>query len=232
MRVGSVLGLTRYPVKSVGGESLQQVEVTPRGLVGDRVWAVYTDDGFIGSGKSSYRFRHVEGLLTVRARLSGERPVVELPDGTTGLAGDPDTDRRLSGLLGRPLTVRPETTVSHHDASPLHLVTTASLRRLEQRLGEPVDVRRLRPNLVLDVPGADFVEDGWRGRELAVGEHVVLALGPAMERCAMVNAAQRGLAHESRLLKLISREHDLELGLQVSVVRPGPLALGDPAHLT
>lgn len=226
-----MLGLRRYPVKSVGGESLRHAGATPRGLVGDRIWAVYTDDGFIGSGKSSYRFRHVEGLLGVRARLAGERPVLELPDGTTATAGDPDTDRRLSELLGRPLSLRPETTASHHDASPLHLVTTASLRLLEQRLGEPVDVRRLRPNLVLDVPGDGFVEDAWQGRELRVGADVVLAVGAGMQRCAMVNAAQIGLAHDARLLKLIAKEHDLDLGLQVTVVRPGPIAVGDPVHL-
>ena len=231
MRVGSVLSLTRYPVKSLGGESLPRVEVTPRGLVGDRVCAVHTADGFIGSGKSSYRFRHVDGLLTLRARLSGDRPLVEFPDGTVAPAGDPDTDRRLSDLLGRPLSLRVETTVRHHDASPLHLVTTASLRRLEQRLGEPVDVRRLRPNLVLDVPGADFVEDEWQGRELRIGEHVVLALGEGMERCAMVNAAQLGLAHDGRLLKLIGQENDLDLGLQATVVRTGPIAVGDPVRL-
>lgn len=226
-----MLGLRRYPVKSVGGESLPQAEVTPRGLVGDRVWAVYTEDGYIGSGKSSHRFRHVEGLLSVRARLTGDRPEIELPDGTASPAGDPDTDRRLSALLGRPLSVRAETTVPHHDASPLHLVTTASLRRLEERLGEPVDVRRLRPNLVLDIPGEGFVEDAWQGRELRVGDEVVLAVGDGMQRCAMVNAAQTGLDHDARMLKLIAKEHDLDLGVQVSVVRTGAIAVGDPVHL-
>ena len=231
MRVGSVLSLTRYPVKSLGGESLPRVEVTPRGLVGDRVCAVHTADGFIGSGKSSYRFRHVDGLLTLRARLSGDRPLVEFPDGTVAPAGDPDTDRRLSDLLGRPLSLRVETTVRHHDASPLHLVTTASLRRLEQVLGEPVDPRRLRANLVLDVDGTGFVEQAWPGRELHLGDRVVLALGEGMARCAMVNAAQPGLAHDPRVLKLIARENDLDLGLQATVRRPGPLAVGDPVHL-
>ncbi|HEV2887924.1 MAG TPA: MOSC N-terminal beta barrel domain-containing protein [Jatrophihabitans sp.] len=61
--VGTVALLARYPVKSMRGEQLASAEVERRGLVGDREWAVYTPDGGIGSGKSSRRFRRVDGLL-------------------------------------------------------------------------------------------------------------------------------------------------------------------------
>ena len=37
---GSVVGLWRYPVKSMMGEELNAAEVTARGLVGDRAFAV------------------------------------------------------------------------------------------------------------------------------------------------------------------------------------------------
>jgi hypothetical protein len=133
--VGTVLSLARYPVKSMGGEPLHEATVTPRGLVGDRVWAVYTADGGIGSGKTSQRFRRIDGLLELTARGNGDRPLIGLPDGSTAVAGDPDTDRRLSDLFGQPLTVRAETTASHHDDCPVHLITTAALRRLGELLG-------------------------------------------------------------------------------------------------
>lgn len=232
MLVGTVLSLTRYPVKSMGGESLGHAAVTPRGLEADRVWAVYTGDGGIGSGKTTRRFRRVDGLLALRARMDDDRPLIEFTDGTTAPAGAPDTDRRLSELLGQPLSVRAETTVVHHDDSPVHLVTTASLRRVEHLLGEPVDPRRLRPNLVLDVEGTGFAEDDWKGRELRIGAGVVLAVGEGMPRCAMVTAAQPGLPHDPRLLKLLAQEHDLDLGVQASVLRTGPIAVGDPVRLT
>src|SRR3712207_6426401 len=41
--LGRVAALTRYPVKSMTGESLPEASVEPRGLVGDRGWAVYTE---------------------------------------------------------------------------------------------------------------------------------------------------------------------------------------------
>jgi uncharacterized protein len=230
VQVGSVLAITRYPVKSTGGEPLRRAEVTPRGLAGDRVWAVYTPDGGIGSGKTSQRFRRVDGLLDLRSRLGPGGPVVELPDGGEVAVGDPDIDRRLSEVLGRPVAVRAEGAVPHHDDCPVHLVTTASLRRLGRLLGEPVDPRRLRANLLVEVDGEGFAEDGWTGR-LAVGAEVVLTLGPGMPRCVMVNAAQPGLPHDSRLLKLIAREHGLDLGLQAGVARTGTIAVGDPVVL-
>ena len=38
--VGSVAGLWRFPVKSMRGEQLEQAEVTERGLLGDRAYAL------------------------------------------------------------------------------------------------------------------------------------------------------------------------------------------------
>ena len=39
-QVGSVVGLWRYPVKSMMGEELNSSEVTERGLLGDRQFAI------------------------------------------------------------------------------------------------------------------------------------------------------------------------------------------------
>ena len=232
--VGTVLSLSRYPVKSMAGERLQQAEVDARGLVGDRSWATYTAEGFIGSGKSTRRFRRVDELLSLRAWLGDDGvPRVVFPDDSEHRADDPAAAHALTALLRQPLQLRHEADVSHHDDSPVHLVTTAALRRLEQASGAPVDVARFRANLVLDVDGVGFVEDDWQGRELALGPDVVLRLGPAMPRCVMVGLEQPpvGLAEDGRLLKTLGRVHDVEFGLQAFVVRGGALRVGDRAAL-
>ena len=55
----------------------------------------------------------------------------------------------------------------------LHLVTTASLDRLERaNPGASFDLRRFRPNLLLDVDAADFDERSWAGQTLAIGDQV------------------------------------------------------------
>lgn len=232
--VGTVRALARYPVKSMSGERLQQADVVERGVVGDRSWATYTAEGFLGSGKSTRRFRRVDDLLSLRAHLADDGvPRVVFPDGRELRADVSVAADALSALLGQPLTLRPEAEGSHHDDSPVHLVTTAALRRLEQLHGDPVDVWRFRPNVVLDVDGVGFVEDDWKDRELALGDEVVLRLGAAMPRCVMVGLEQphEGLPADRRLLKTLGLVHDVEFGLQASVARSGVVQVGDVARL-
>jgi hypothetical protein len=240
LRVGVVSHLYRYPLKSVLGERLDTAVVESRGVRGDRVWAVYTEDGGIGSGKTSRRFRRIAGLLRLRATLSdigadGDSPRVHLPDGRTLPVDDPRTGDELGRLLGRPLTLRAETAVSHHDDSPLHLVTSTALATLGAELGQTPEVARFRPNVVVDTLAAGLVdgypEDRWLGRELALGDEVVVGIDGGMPRCVMVTAEQGELPRAPHVLTTLGRVHDVEFGVQASVVRPGVLRPGDEVRL-
>lgn len=229
--VGSLAQLFRYPVKSLRGEDLSHAEVEARGLVGDRQWALRDPDGKLGSGKSSRRFRQMDGLLDLRARYDGDTPVVAFPDGGE-LAGHGDAvDRALSAHVGRAVRLAREDDVAHHDDGPVHLVTTASLRHLGEALGEEADVRRFRPNLLVDTPGLEgWVEDAWVGRELAVGEVRLRVVAP-MPRCVMTTQAQDGLPHDPRVLRTVTARNDGNLGILAEVLRPGRLRVGDPVAL-
>jgi uncharacterized protein YcbX len=229
VQVGRVTGLTRYPVKSMQGEDVEAATVGPRGLDGDRAWAVYTEDGGIGSGKTTRRFRRVDGLLRYRAVLDGI-PLVFPPSGPPLRADDPAAGAALSLALGRPLRLRREAAVAHHDESPLHLVTTASLRRVAALAGGTVDVRRLRANVVLEVAGDDFAEDRWTGRELVIGD-VVLGIGAGMPRCVMLDAAPARARHDPKVLRLLTEVHGMTLGVQAHVLRSGTIRVGDRAVL-
>jgi uncharacterized protein YcbX len=62
-----------------------------------------------------------------------------------------------------------ESSVRHHDAAPLDLFATASLRWLQGPLPlSLIDRRRFRPNMCSRVPGSELVEDGWVGRRFKV----------------------------------------------------------------
>src|SRR5690349_20914278 len=56
------------------------------------------------------------------------------------------------------------------DLSPVHLLSTASLRRLSADRA-PYDVRRFRPNVLVDIvdEDQDFPETHWVGSELSIG---------------------------------------------------------------
>jgi uncharacterized protein YcbX len=224
--LGRVAALTRYPVKSVAGQELAVAHVGPRGVDGDRAWALYTEDGGIGSGKTTRRFRRVDGLLGLAATADGGAPVVTVPDGRSAVAGSPEADGLVSEVLGRPLRLAAETDVPHHDEAPVHVVTTAALRRVEQLLGAPVAVSRFRANVVVDVPGTGFPEDGWAGGLLELGDHVVLRPDGGMVRCRMVDLVGGGTA-DDRLLKLLGRERDTVFGVRALVERGGTVRVGD-----
>jgi uncharacterized protein YcbX len=106
MTVGTIAQLWRYPVKSMGGEALQEARVTEAtGILGDRAYALL--DVATGRIASAKHPRHWGALLNHGARVvdrEGERhPRVQItPSGGEPLhSDDPDIDRRLSAVVGR-----------------------------------------------------------------------------------------------------------------------------------
>lgn len=225
---GRLADIRRYPVKSMTGEVLPHADVEHRGLAGDRLWSLRDPDGKLGSGKSSRRFRAMPGLLDLVARYDGDVPVLQLPDGRVVRGDDPEVHEAMSAYVGRPVTLAREDGVSHFDDGPVHLVTTASLAALARHHGRDVDVRRFRPNLVIDTGDVDgFVEQGWLGRRVAVGDDVLLAVVAPMPRCVMVTQPQRDLPPDEGLLRRVTDVAGMDFGVLAEVVTPGRVAVGD-----
>jgi hypothetical protein len=122
---------------------------------------------------------------------------------------------------------------TYFDAHPLLLLTDATLRRLQTLApGSRVDVRRFRPNLVIECPpGVEgFVEQDWIGRRLTVGaaELEVLVGCP---RCVMITHGFDDLPRDTALLRTVVREAAQNVGVYARVVRPGRVAVGDAVSL-
>jgi uncharacterized protein len=107
---GSVVALWRYPVKSMMGEELNAAEVTERGLVGDRRFAVVdASTGKVAGAKNprkwgnffDFRAAYVESPQT-GSKLPAVR--LTLPDGTVVTSEQPDLAQILSNALGREVT--------------------------------------------------------------------------------------------------------------------------------
>lgn len=226
-RVGPVVALHRYPVKSLRGEDLEALRVEARGVVGDRLYALRNPEGKFGSGKSTRRFRRMEGLLDLAAAYVDGAPVITFPDGQLVAGDDPAIHDRLTAHVGQPVTLAPESEISHFDDSPLHLITTAGLRTLGLAAG---DAPRFRPNVVIDVPGYGFVEDAWIGRELLLGDVRVRITGGAV-RCVMIGMAQDDLPEQPRLLRRVADLNETCFGVYATVVTPGDIVVGVDAHL-
>jgi uncharacterized protein YcbX len=221
-------------VKSCAGERPDVVTVEERGVVGDRLWAVLDPDGKLGSGKSSRRFRRMDGLQRLRARYDGELPVITFPDGTEARAGDEQIHALLTAYVGRPVTLGQEHQVSHFDEGPLHLVSTATLAGIGEDPGGDVgavDARRLRPNLVVDLTDGAGNEESWSGRRVALGDSVVIEVLYAMPRCVMLDHEQVDLAPAPGLLKTVTDRRDGNAGIVADVVRGGTVRIGDEVRL-
>lgn len=229
--VGVVAELRRYPVKSLAGERLDELRLDSRGVQGDRLWSVRDLDGRFGSGKSTRRFRKMDGLMRLVSSYDGQVPVITFPDGVRIRGDDPAVHSALSEYVGRPVTLAREEGVSHFDEGPLHVLTTSSLRRLEKEHGAPVDVRRFRANLLLDTGAApELVEAAWSGCRIRVGE-ALLEVGYQMPRCVMVDQPQAGMGPDHGVLRSLADLNDAQIGVVASVVEPGPVRLGDTAVL-
>jgi uncharacterized protein YcbX len=106
-RVGTIVGLWRYPVKSMAGEPLRRNGVGSRGLWGDRRWAVR--DTTTGEIYNAKRFPILmQCAASCRSEADGDTipPVdVMLPDGEVVGCESPILSTRLSSLLGRPVAL-------------------------------------------------------------------------------------------------------------------------------
>jgi len=108
MTVGWVTSIMRYPVKSMGGESLDRVDIDEDGVLGDRLWACRdVESNRLVSAKRPRLWRL---MLECAAGGFGDDVVISLPDGTTHTATDPATCDTLSAVLGRQVTVERATT--------------------------------------------------------------------------------------------------------------------------
>ena len=224
---GIVLTLWRYPVKSMLGERCESLALDARGVVGDRLWAIRDADGKFGSGKSTRRFRRIDGLFGFAAVYDGAVPVIAFPDGRRLRGDDPQIHEALSAALGQPVTLVRERAISHMDAGAVHLLTTASLAWLGDRLlGATLDERRFRPNILIGASGAQPVERAWLGRTLAIGG-ARLAVREPTERCVMVDLAQSELPDDPGVLRMLATAADAEFGVYADVVVPGPIGAGD-----
>ncbi len=109
--VGSVAGLWRFPVKSMRGERLEQADLTGRGLVGDRAYALIdVATGKVVSAKSVKLFPDLLGCHAAYVeppRVDGDLPlvVITLADGTTVTSDASDASDILSAYFHRDVTL-------------------------------------------------------------------------------------------------------------------------------
>ncbi len=233
--VGKVVELWRYPFKSMQGGRLDAVSVGDQGVWGDRGWSLRYADS-----RKNVSAKQIGALMQCSARYTAEpsetsNPAVEItmPDGKTVLT-DGDNPRAILSEFAGCDVLLDGAPGAHFDAHPIHLLTTASLETLSRlNPASQFDVRRFRPNIVVEATGEireGYVELGWVGNDLRVGS-VDLLVKKTTERCVMTTHEQPGLPKDPGVLKTIAQAADADLGVYCAVLAPGTIKIGDPVVL-
>jgi uncharacterized protein YcbX len=226
------------------GLEVPALELKATGFEGDRRWALV--DEATGRLMSAKRW---SALLEASADDEG----VTLPDGRRVGFGDDIADGVLSAWLGREvhlieadpgaelsyeMTFDPPNDESEYfaidapagslvDLAAAHLVSEPTLRGAAEAYEDlDWDVRRFRPNLVVDGDLEPFGEDGWVGSTLRIGTAELAVRMPTV-RCAMPLRAQPGLERQGPMYAAMEELHANHLGVYLDVVTPGRLAVGD-----
>ena len=224
------MSLHRWPLMSFRGEDHDALDLDARGVPGDRAHAVWLKGGKRATA------RLVPGLLRWSARYGEDvngtipRPQVTAPDGTAYGWDDPDLPAALSADLGRDVDVVHDP-AGMQDLPNSVLVTFEPTRRqLERELGTPVDLRRFRPNVHVDIDAPPFAEAGWEGRTLRIGDAELLLLHPCL-RCSMVARDPDTNDKSPAVLKQLIREHGATFGINARPLNEATIRVGDPVTI-
>jgi uncharacterized protein len=236
---GTVAQLWRWPVKSMAGERVRALRVDGRGAGGDRTHAVIHEHK--GQHKpltareaprllawhAAYPFNKDGGLDPARPPFA----IVTAPGGRSYRWGDPRLRTALEADLGRQVQLRRD--IEGIQDAPRTLLVTfeATLRALGDELHGPVDLRRFRPNLHLDLDAPAWGELDWEGAELAFAGGVRLRLLHPCERCAIPTRHPDTQMKWPGLLRYLHDAHEQNFGINARVVTGGRIEAGEAVEL-
>ena len=240
--IGTIAEIWRYPVQSMRGEALEAADIAAAGVVGDRRYGVVDPEAgmVVSSAQGRRKWRDIVTLaaryLAAPSNGSASPPVeILLPDGSRLRNDQRDIDERLAAALGAPVHLADKSAEekrSEYSHSPLHLLTTASLRQFaEHHPDGRFAPARFRPNIVIDTGGATgFLEQGWIERRFAIGDNVEIAVSEHCKRCVMTTLPQGDLPFDPAILHTTTAHNETRAGVYATVVRPGAIRVGDPVR--
>ena len=120
------------------------------------------------------------------------------------------------------------------DSAVMHVLTTATIDRLRELYPQGrFEVRRFRPNIVVEPASGEksFVENGWIGHTLVIGEDVRLKVTGPCPRCVMTTLPQGDLPKDPGILRTAAQHNQVNVGLYASVLRGGRIRRGDAVRL-
>ena len=230
--VGRVVGLWRYPVKSMGAEALDKVDVSWHGLEGDRRWAFIRNNS-VRSGFPWFTLRQRNDMnmyvpsFTDPSKADTSKTVVQTPSGDILDVDDPALGLALCPEGARVI----KQSRGVFDTFPLSLITTQTIARLGEMVGDELDFLRFRPNILVEADDdLPFLEDSWVGQILRIGA-MRMRVDQRDGRCVVITIDPATGERNPAILRAVSDERQRCLGVYGSTVEPACVALRDKVQL-
>jgi uncharacterized protein YcbX len=256
--VGKIDSLWRYPVKSMRGEEMDEAFASFSGIYGDRLFAF--ESSASPKGFPYLTAREQQRLLQYRphfrypdkaarpinlteAESMGANPVwadpselmvdVETPDGRTLAIDDP----ALMDMLRTDIDQKHQLTLMRSeramtDCRPVSIFSLQSAEQLEEETGTPIDKRRFRANVYVDLTSAQgFGENEFVGRSVRIGPKAVVTILERDPRCVMITLDPDTGEKTPAILKKVAQAHEGMAGVYGAVIVEGILHKGDSIEL-
>jgi uncharacterized protein len=256
--VGKVDSLWRYPVKSMRGEELDEAFAGYSGIYGDRLFAFRSSASPTGFPYLTAReqrrllqyrprFRHPDKaarpINLIEAESKGANPLladlaelvvdVETPDGRKLAIDDPALIEMLRADIDQKhLVTLMESQRAMTDCRPVSIFSLQSAQQLAEETGTPIDKRRFRANVYVDLTSANgFAENELVGRSVRIGSKVVITVLERDARCMVITLDPDTGEQTPAILKKVAQAHDGMAGVYGAVLVEGMLHKGDPVEL-
>jgi MOSC domain-containing protein len=256
--IGKVESVWRYPVKSMRGQELGEAFAGFAGIYGDRLFAFRSSASPKGfpyltareqrkllqyTPHFHYPDKAARPINLTEAESLGANPLsadlselmvdVETPDGETLAIDNP----ALIEILRADIDQKHQLTLMQSqramtDCRPVSIFSLQSARQLSEETGTPVDKRRFRANVYVDLASAGgFGENAFVGRSLRIGPKVVVSVLERDARCMMITLDPDTGEKDPAILKKVAQAHDGMAGVYGAVMVEGMLHKGDAVEV-
>ena len=252
-----------YPIKSLGGISLQEVQVEERGLQYDRRWVLADEQNMFITQRQNeqmalidvsiendglkvwHRLKKIAPLYISFLPKTTDNQIITIWDDTVNairvsdeadawfsmildmkcsLFYQPDESIRLTDPK---YSITKEEHTSFADGYPILIIGQASLENLNERLEEPVSMKRFRPNIVFS-GGEAHIEDSWKNFTI---ENAKLVGVKPCARCVLTTVnpetAEKGKEPLKTLNQYRNFNNKVLFGQNLLVVKTGKISVGD-----